>query len=107
MVDGEIDVADLPEAWRAESQDLLGIAPERDADGVLQDIHWSMFLIGYFPTYSLGNLYSAQFHAAMARDIGDWRNRFDAASSSTSLAGCAIGFIVTDASIRPPISANG
>ena len=72
MVDGEIEVADLPEAWRAESRELLGIAPERDADGVLQDIHWSMFLVGYFPTYSLGNLYSAQFHAAMARDIGDW-----------------------------------
>ena len=75
LVDGEIEVADLPEAWRAESRELLGIAPERDADGVLQDIHWSMFLIGYFPTYSLGNLYSAQFHAAMARDIGDWEEQ--------------------------------
>ena len=75
LVDGEIEVADLPEAWRAESRDLLGIAPERDADGVLQDIHWSMFLIGYFPTYSLGNLYSAQFHAAMARAIGDWEEQ--------------------------------
>ena len=75
LVDGEIEVADLPEAWREESRALLGIVPERDADGVLQDIHWSMFLIGYFPTYSLGNLYSAQFHAAMARQIPDWEDQ--------------------------------
>ncbi|MCY4484457.1 MAG: carboxypeptidase M32 [Spirochaetaceae bacterium] len=75
LVDGEIEVADLPEAWREESRELLGIVPEQDADGVLQDIHWSMFLVGYFPTYSLGNLYSAQFHAAMARDIGDWEEQ--------------------------------
>ena len=75
LVDGEIEVADLPQAWREESRELLGIVPERDADGVLQDIHWSMFLVGYFPTYSLGNLYSAQFHAAMARDIGDWEEQ--------------------------------
>jgi carboxypeptidase Taq len=75
LVDGEIEVADLPEAWREESRELLGIVPERDADGVLQDIHWSMFLVGYFPTYSLGNLYSAQFHAAMAREIGDWEEQ--------------------------------
>ena len=75
MVDGEIEVADLPDAWRDESRELLGIVPEQDADGVLQDIHWSMFLIGYFPTYSLGNLYSAQFHAAMAGEIGDWEEQ--------------------------------
>ena len=49
LVDGEIEVADLPEAWREESRELLGIVPEQDADGVLQDIHWSMFLVGYFP----------------------------------------------------------
>ena len=72
MVDGDLQVDDLPEAWREESRALLGVVPERDADGVLQDIHWSMFAIGYFPTYTLGNLYSAQFHAAMARDIPDW-----------------------------------
>ena len=75
MVDGEIEVDDLPDAWRAESRALLGIVPERDADGVLQDIHWSMFAIGYFPTYTLGNLYSVQLHAAMARDIPDWEGQ--------------------------------
>ena len=75
LVDGEIEVADLPEAWREESRELLGIVPERAADGVLQDIHWSMFLIGYFPTYTLGNLYAAQFHATMARELPDWEEQ--------------------------------
>ena len=75
LVDGELEVADLPDAWRAEARSLLGITPERDADGVLQDIHWSMFAIGYFPTYTLGNLYGAQFHAAMARAIPDWEEQ--------------------------------
>ena len=75
LVDGELEVADLPDAWREESRALLGIVPERDADGVLQDIHWSMFLIGYFPTYTLGNLYAAQFHATMARELPDWEEQ--------------------------------
>ena len=75
MVDGDLQVDDLPDAWREESRALLGIVPERDADGVLQDIHWSMFAIGYFPTYTLGNLYSAQIHAAMARDLPDWEEQ--------------------------------
>ena len=51
--------------------DLLGIVPEKDSDGVLQDIHWSAGLIGYFPTYALGNLYGAQFAAKMEDDIPD------------------------------------
>ena len=75
MVDGDLQVDDLPDAWREESRALLGIVPERAADGVLQDIHWSMFAIGYFPTYTLGNLYSAQIHAAMARDLPDWEEQ--------------------------------
>jgi carboxypeptidase Taq len=71
LVAGDLAVADLPDAWAAESMRLLGIAPERDAEGVLQDIHWSMGSIGYFPTYALGNLYCAQLAAAMTRDLGD------------------------------------
>ena len=64
MVDGDLQVDDLPDAWRAESKELLGIVPDRASDGVLQDIHWSMGAIGYFPTYTLGNLYAAQLYAA-------------------------------------------
>jgi carboxypeptidase Taq len=50
-------------------QEYLGIQPETDRDGVLQDIHWSFGLFGYFPTYLLGSLYSAHFYEAISRDI--------------------------------------
>jgi carboxypeptidase Taq len=70
LVGGQLAVKDLPEAWAQESERLLGIKPQRDAEGVLQDIHWSMGSIGYFPTYALGNLYAAQFRAALQRDLG-------------------------------------
>ncbi len=71
LVEGEISVSDLPEMWRQLSSDLLGIIPEKNRDGVLQDVHWSMGAIGYFPTYLLGNLYCAQFYRKMESDIGD------------------------------------
>ena len=64
LINGELQVADLPEAWRAKMQELLGVAPKTDTEGVLQDVHWSQAAFGYFPTYTLGNLYSAQFVAA-------------------------------------------
>jgi carboxypeptidase Taq len=70
LVAGKLAVKDLPDAWADASQRLLGIRPERDADGVLQDIHWSMGSIGYFPTYALGNLYAAQLRTALQRDLG-------------------------------------
>ncbi|HVZ22544.1 MAG TPA: carboxypeptidase M32, partial [Vicinamibacterales bacterium] len=60
MLEGSVAVADLPEAWRARMQDYLGVTPETDAAGVLQDIHWSAGLFGYFATYTLGNLIAAQ-----------------------------------------------
>ena len=60
MVEGKIAVKDLPEAWNARMKDYLGIIPPNDAQGVLQDIHWSGGMFGYFSTYALGNLISAQ-----------------------------------------------
>jgi carboxypeptidase Taq len=71
MVSGELKVEDLPGAWREASRELLGIEPETSAEGELQDIHWSMGAIGYFPTYALGNLYGAQFWSAFKRKAGD------------------------------------
>ena len=71
MVAGRLAVADVPEAWRAGMEALLGVAPEADKDGCLQDIHWSLGALGYFPTYTLGTLMSAQLWDAMARDLGD------------------------------------
>jgi carboxypeptidase Taq len=63
-------VEDLPEAWRESYRDYLGITPPNDADGCLQDVHWSVGLFGYFPTYALGNLYAAQFTRAMEKELG-------------------------------------
>ncbi len=69
MIEGTIDVADLPKIWKSKVKEYLGIDVPNDARGVLQDVHWSCGLIGYFPTYSFGNLYAAQFYARMVKDI--------------------------------------
>jgi carboxypeptidase Taq len=69
MVDGSIDIKDLPEIWNAKMQDYLGITPPDDAQGVLQDIHWSYGSIGYFSTYALGNIISAQLWETVNKDI--------------------------------------
>ena len=70
LVNDELSVADLPSAWNEKYGEYLGIVPDTDAEGVLQDIHWSGGAIGYFPTYSLGNLMAAQLFEAAERDLG-------------------------------------
>jgi len=64
MLNGDLDVADLPGAWSEKMDQLLGVVPPDDSLGCLQDIHWSSPGFGYFPTYALGNLYAAQFYEA-------------------------------------------
>ena len=71
LIDGSLSVADLPDAWNARYESDLGIRPESDANGVLQDVHWSAGLIGYFPTYTLGNVASAQLFDVAAEQLGD------------------------------------
>lgn len=68
LVSGELAVKDVPAAWNESFEDLFGMAPPDDARGCLQDIHWSMGGLGYFPTYTLGNLNAAQFFAAATAD---------------------------------------
>jgi carboxypeptidase Taq len=68
---GEVAVADLPALWNEAMRQTLGVEPPNDREGVLQDIHWSFGLVGYFPTYTLGNLYGAQLWAAIGRDLPD------------------------------------
>ena len=68
---GELDVEDLPEAWNMKMYKYLGLTPPDYSQGVMQDVHWSSGAIGYFPTYTLGNLYSAQFFVQARRDLGD------------------------------------
>ena len=65
LLSGDLSLNDLPAAWNERSRNLLGIEPDSDATGCLQDIHWSFGAFGYFPSYALGNLYSAQWWAAM------------------------------------------
>ena len=61
---GDLAVQDVPAAWNDKMDELLGVVPQTDADGCLQDVHWTRPMFGYFPTYALGNLYSAQFYEA-------------------------------------------
>lgn len=69
LLRGTLAVRDVPEAWRARAGALLGVAPRTDAEGALQDIHWAQGELGYFPTYTIGNLYAATLHAAARRDL--------------------------------------
>lgn len=78
LLSGDLQVKDLPAAWNEKYTQQLGIAPPSDADGCLQDVHWSAGLIGYFPTYSLGNIYSAQLMEQAHEDLGDLEGMFAA-----------------------------
>jgi carboxypeptidase Taq len=69
LLSGEIPVADLPGAWNKRIEEDLGLKVPDDRQGCLQDVHWSMGAIGYFPTYTLGNLYAAQFWAEIRRKM--------------------------------------
>jgi carboxypeptidase Taq len=69
VVHGELSVADLPDAWNERFARDFGFRPPSAAEGVLQDIHWCAGLIGYFPTYTLGNMFAAQLMAAAGRDL--------------------------------------
>jgi carboxypeptidase Taq len=69
LMEGKIKVADLPEVWNAKMKQYLGVDVPDDAHGVLQDVHWSHGTLGYFPTYSLGNIYAAQLFNKVKKEI--------------------------------------
>jgi len=71
MLNGKVAIKDLPEEWKARMEQYLGIVPPNDAQGVLQDIHWSMSPMGYFPTYLLGSMFAAQLWAALLKERPD------------------------------------
>lgn len=75
LIEGSLKVKEVPEAWRAKMQELLGIAPKTDREGCLQDIHWSMGAFGYFPSYTLGNVYAAHLFKRFEVDHPDWQQR--------------------------------
>jgi carboxypeptidase Taq len=69
LMSDEVQVSELPELWNQKMVEYLGIKPNNDADGVLQDVHWSAGLMGYFPTYALGTAYAAQIYYTMQKEI--------------------------------------
>jgi len=75
LLSGELKPEDVPGEWDARFKKYFGMEVDRCANGCLQDVHWSAGLIGYFPTYTLGNLYSAQFYAQAKSDIPDLETR--------------------------------
>jgi len=70
LLHGRLKARDVPEAWNEKSRRYLGLDPANDAEGCLQDIHWSAGLFGYFPTYTLGNVCAAQLQAQAEQDLG-------------------------------------
>jgi carboxypeptidase Taq len=78
LIEGRVPVDDLPEIWNDKMHTYLGIIPTTDADGVLQDVHWSLGAIGYFPTYTLGNLYAVQFYEQAQKEISNLTGEIEA-----------------------------
>ncbi len=73
LIEGTLKVKEIPDAWNSKMREYLGISPEFAAQGCLQDIHWSLGYIGYFPTYTLGNLYSVQFFEVFEKAHPNWK----------------------------------
>lgn len=69
LIEGQIEVEDLPIVWNQKVQEYLGVEVKNDSEGVLQDVHWSGGSFGYFPSYTLGNLYASQLYGAALKDI--------------------------------------
>jgi carboxypeptidase Taq len=76
LLEQRLKVADLPDAWNVKMEAYLGLTPPDDALGVLQDVHWSGGTMGYFPTYTLGNVLSLQFYNRALQDMPDLPEQF-------------------------------
>jgi carboxypeptidase Taq len=85
LLSADLPAADLPEAWNAAYEHYLGVIPANDAEGCLQDGHWSDGLIGYFPTYTVGNIFAAQLYARADTETGGLAGRFAAGEFSVLL----------------------
>ncbi|MEA2459947.1 MAG: carboxypeptidase Taq [Actinomycetota bacterium] len=86
MFRDELDVKDLPGAWNEKMEKWVGITPPNDSDGVLQDMHWSIGSLGYFPTYTLGTLYAAALFDKLRSDLGDLTEEIRAGDTSRVLS---------------------
>jgi carboxypeptidase Taq len=79
LMEGDLSVGDLPEAWNSKFEEFMGLTPPDDAKGVLQDIHWSFGGFGYFSTYALGNLVASQLWEKILSDIPDMNEKIESA----------------------------
>jgi carboxypeptidase Taq len=86
LMEKRLEARDLPEAWNRKVEDYLGLTPKNDREGVLQDIHWSAGYVGYFPTYSLGNLISVQLWEQIHKDLPDLEKQIEGARFADLLA---------------------
>ena len=85
LLEDQLPIADLPAAWNEKYQQYLGITPDTDTQGVLQDVHWSAGLVGYFPTYSLGNIYASMLFDQAESELGQLEPLFAAGNFSVLL----------------------
>ena len=76
LMSGDLKVADLPDAWNQKMEQLLGVRPDTDAMGCMQDIHWMDGAVGYFPSYTLGALFAAQLFNAAEAEMGGLDDQF-------------------------------
>jgi carboxypeptidase Taq len=72
LFDEKMDVSEIPHVWNDKFEEYLGIEPQSDTDGALQDVQWAWAMWGYFPNYVLGNLYAAMMREKMCSDIPEW-----------------------------------
>ncbi len=86
LMEGSMAVKDAPDAWNQKFKEYLGIVPPNDAEGILQDVHWSFGGFGYFPTYALGNLVSAQLWEKMSEEIKDVEDKLEKGEFNVILA---------------------
>src|SRR5262249_37884431 len=76
LIGGDLKAAEIPAAWNEAYRHYLGVTPANDAEGCLQDGHWAAGMMGYFPTYTLGNLFAAQLFAKAREELGDLDSAF-------------------------------
>ena len=102
LIRGDLDVEDLPATFADGMERLVGIRPPSDALGAMQDIHWAHGLFGYFPTYTLGNLYAAQLAEAADAELGGIERAVEEGACATSWDSCASACTATAPASRRP-----
>lgn len=85
LIKGDMSVDDLPNAWDDAMENTVGVRPANHGEGVLQDVHWSQAMFGYFPTYAIGNLYAAQLNQRLRQDIPDLDEQIERGNFANAL----------------------